>query len=277
MKLSFSTLACPDWTLAQIIAIASTAGYDGIELRFVQNEDSLWKLPVFSGQELGATKRALSDHGLTISCVDTSCRFHWPDANERSHWLTEGERMADLASALGAPGLRVFGDTVQPGADRSSTRSWIADSIRKLAEKTAPEGIEVWLETHGDFATALETAAILAEAGHPTTGAVWDPANCFVESQERPREGAAHLGASIRHVHIKDLCQSGDGWKLVLTGDGNFPLGEVRAALRQLGYDRFVSFEWERKWRPEIADAEIALPHFVRWFRENWSRENGQS
>ena len=177
--------------------------------------------------------------------------------------------MADLAAELGAPGMRVFGDTIQPGADRASTRSWIADSIRTLAENTGPKGIEVWLETHGDFATASETAEILAEAGRAQTGAIWDPANCFLESGERPQEGAGRLGASIRHIHIKDLRQSHDGWKPVLTGDGDFPLPEVRTALQQLGYDRFVSFEWEKKWHPDIADATVALPHFARWFREN--------
>ena len=270
MKLSFSTLACPDWTLPQIIAIASATDYDSIELRFVENEDSLWKLPAFRDKELIASKRALSDQGLVISCVDTSCRFHFPDANERARWLEEGERMADLAAALGAPGIRVFGDTIQPGADRASTRSWIADSVSKLTENIAPKGVEVWLETHGDFAGSSETASILKEAGSPQVGVVWDPANCFLESRERPKDGAARLGSSIRHVHIKDLRQNDDGWKLVLTGEGHFPLLEVRGALLQLGFNGFVSFEWERKWHPEIPNANIALPHFARWFRENF-------
>ncbi|MGC2195888.1 MAG: sugar phosphate isomerase/epimerase family protein [Terriglobales bacterium] len=272
MKLSFSTLACPDWTMLQIIAIASASGYDGIELRFVQNEDSLWKLPAFREKQLADTKRALSDHGLDVSCVDTSCRFHFPNAKDRAQWLQEGERMADLAAALGAPGIRVFGDTIQPGADRPATRTWIADSLHKLAESIAPKGIEVWLETHGDFAGASETAAILAEASSPAVAVVWDPANCFLQSRERPREGAARLGTSIRHIHIKDLLQNHDGWKPTLTGEGNFPLPEVRAALLQLGYSGFVSFEWEKKWHPDIPDANIALPHFARWFRENYER-----
>ena len=60
MKVSFSTLACPDWTMPQIIATAAGEGYEGIELRFVQGEDSLWRLPVFSGKELASTKRALA-------------------------------------------------------------------------------------------------------------------------------------------------------------------------------------------------------------------------
>jgi sugar phosphate isomerase/epimerase len=269
MKLSFSTLACPERTMPQIIAVASATGYEGIELRFVENEDSLWKLPAFCGKELAATRRALADHGLTVSCLDTSCRFHSPDAQERARWLEEGNRMADLAASLDAPGIRVFGEKVQPGADLASTQSWIAQSIRELSNRVDAIGIEVWLETHGDFAGATATAEVLSEAHSLNLGVVWDPANCFVETGERPQEGASRLGAHIRHVHIKDLCKSAGGWKPILTGDGDFPLLEVASALRQLDYERFVSFEWEKKWHPDIADADVALPHFTRWFREN--------
>ena len=256
--------------MPQIIAIAVSAGFDGIELRFVKNEDSFWKLPEFRGAQLASTKRALSDHGLTISSVDTSCRFHSPDSQERARWLEEGERMADLAASLNAPGIRVFGEKIQPGADRASTRAWIADSIRTLAERVAG-GVEIWLETHGDFASASATAEILGESGSLNIGAVWDPANCFIETGERPEEGASVLGPRIRHVHLKDLHQDSAGWKPALTGEGKFPLLEVRSALCQLDYQFFASFEWEKKWHPEIADATIALPHFARWFRENWN------
>lgn len=259
--------------MPQIIAIAASAGYDGIELRFVENEDSFWKLPAFRGTQLASTKQALSDHGLTISCVDTSCRFHSPDAQERARWLEEGERMADLAASLNAPGIRVFGEKIQPGANRTSTCAWIAASVRTLGERVAASGVEIWLETHGDFASAAATAEILAESGSLKIGAVWDPANCFLESGERPQEGASVLGPRIRHVHLKDLRQSPEGWKPALTGEGDFPLAEVRSALRQLDYPLFVSFEWEKKWHPEIADAGTALPHFTRWFRENWNHE----
>jgi sugar phosphate isomerase/epimerase len=271
MKMSFSTLACPDWTMPQIIAIASTNGYEGIELRFVENEDALWKLPAFRGRELPLIKRALQDHSLAIPCVDTSCRFHFPDANQRTRWFDEGVRMADLAASLGAPGIRVFGDAIQPGATRASTRSWIAESIRKLAENIASTGVEVWLETHGDFASAPETEAILVEAGQPPVGVVWDPANCLLEHGETPQEGGARLQSSIRLTHLKDLCLEHKKGKHALTGDGNFPLMEVRTALQQLNYSGFVSFEWEKKWHPEIPDANLALPHFARWFRENWT------
>ena len=272
MRLSFSSLACPDWTMPQIVAMAAFLGYEGVELRFVQGEYSLWKLPVFQGAELASTKRSLGDCGLAVSCLDTSCRFHFPDPAERNRWLEEGKRMSDLAAALGAPGMRVFGDTVQPGADRDSTRRWIAESIGELAEITSRKRVEVWLETHGDFASAAATLEILLQSGSPHAGALWDPANCLVEAQETPAEGAAKLGSAIRHTHMKDLRRENDEWEHVLTGEGNFPLRQQLEALQELNYDGYVSFEWEKKWHPEIPDAEIALPHFIQWFRENVSQ-----
>ena len=107
MKMCFSTLACPTWTLDQAVEIAVSSGYDAIELRFLEGEDSLWKFPAFQGAALQTTRRMLADRGLAVACVDTSCRFHSPDLQERKHWLEEGVRMAELAAALGAPGIRV--------------------------------------------------------------------------------------------------------------------------------------------------------------------------
>jgi len=266
MKISFSTLACPDWSLPQIMHIAANAGYDGIELRFVEGEDSLWRLAAFSGKQMAVTRRALLDHGLTITCVDTSCRFHFPEASKREAAIVEGERMSDMAAELGAPGIRVFGDTIQPGADRNSTRTWIAESIQDLADRTAKKGVQVWLETHGDFVAAGETAAILGECGSPRVGVVWDPVNSLVANGESPVQGAALLGSAIRHVHVKDFRHTTNGIQYVRTGEGVFPWHDLSHALKQLQYDCFLSFEWERKWHPELEDAAIAVPHFAKWF-----------
>jgi sugar phosphate isomerase/epimerase len=266
MKISFSTLACPDWGMPQIIQLAADASYDGIELRFVEGGDSLWKLAAFSGSQMAETKRALRDHGLKIACVDTSCRFHSPDATERDTAIQEAERTSDMAAELGAPGIRVFGDTIQPGTDRDSTRNWIAESIRKAADRTAKNHVQVWLETHGDFVAAGETAAILRECSSPSIGVVWDPVNSLVASGEPLAEGATLLGSAIRHIHVKDFRYTSVGVQYVLTGQGAFPWQDLSAVLKQLRYNGFVSFEWEKKWHPELQDATIAVPHFAKEF-----------
>lgn len=257
--------------MPQIVAIAHSNGYSGVELRFVENEDSLWKLSCFQSSGLAITKSLLGDHGLVISCVDTSCRFHSPDAKERERWIEEGQRMADLAAELESPGIRVFGDKIQPGSDRESTRHWIAESMSELQQKVSLSGVQVWLETHGDFASAPETNAILAQVNQSAVGVIWDPANCWIEVKETPSQGAAEMIEQIKHVHVKDLRLEKSGWEPVLNGQGMFPLSELQTALRHINYSGFLSYEWEKKWHPHIPDANIALPHFAGWMRENWA------
>jgi sugar phosphate isomerase/epimerase len=273
MKMSFSTLACPTWTLGQAVDIAVRSGYDAIELRFLEGEDSLWKLPTLQGTALKSSARMINERGLSVACVDTSCRFHSPDATERKHWIDEGIRMAELAKTFAAPGIRVFGDKIQPGADRTSTRAWIADGVRELAAKTEKDDVQVWLETHGDFASSQETIAIIQKSTRHDIGVVWDPANAFTDGNENPPAAAQNFGSALRHVHLRDLNRVNGGWKPVLTGEGKFALHEIIAELERLKYDYFVSFEWEKKWQPDLADPEVAVPHFAKWFRQNSNRQ----
>jgi sugar phosphate isomerase/epimerase len=267
MKICFSTLACPGWSLGQVIEMAVTFGYEGIELRFLEGEDSLWKLPAFRGKKLTGARRLIADRGLYIACVGTSCRFHFPDPRERRRWVDEGKRMAELAAAVGSTGIRVFGDKIQPGEDRNSTRGWIADGIRHLAEEIESSGVEVWLETHGDFASSSETMQILVQSEAPNVGVVWDPANAFSDGGEQPIGVARLFGSSLRHIHLRDLDCREEKWEPVLTGEGKLPLREIVAELRKVNYPGFISFEWEKKWRPELAEPEIAIPQFAEWFR----------
>jgi sugar phosphate isomerase/epimerase len=81
------------------------------------------------------------------------------------------------------------------------------------------------------------------------------------------REAEFDRGKNL--VHMKDLQHNQNAWRYVLTGEGDFPWLDLKRALDRLRYERFISFEWEKKWHPEIADPEIALLHFARWFREN--------
>jgi glucosamine-6-phosphate deaminase len=51
----------------------------------------------------------------------------------------------------------------------------------------------------------------------------------------------------------------------VLLGRGDFPAARVLSSVREAGYEGWVSFEWEKRWHPEIEDPDVALPHFLRW------------
>jgi glucosamine-6-phosphate deaminase len=254
--------------MAQVVDAAGRLGYDGVELRFLENADALWERPELSGAGLLETRARLADAGLAVPCVDTRSFFHSPDVGMRRKAVEEAVRTAAVAAELGAGGVRVFGDRVQPGADLASTRDWIVESLGTLRDRLRGSGVEVWLETHGDFATAAASRALVEEAGSDGIGVVWDPANAFAEFAEEPEAGFAELGGFVRHVHLKDAARGAEGrvpWQPVLTGRGDFPAARVLELLRRASYDRFVSYEWEKRWHPEIEEPEIALPHFLDW------------
>lgn len=267
MKLAFSTLGCPSWSLPRVIDAAGRLGYDGIELRFLEGDDALWARPELTGSGLRDTRARLLDAGLRVPCVDSRSFFHHPDAATRRVAVEEASRVVEVAAALGAPGVRVFGDRVQAGADLASTRAFIVDALAELRDRSLPAGVEIWLETHGDFAPGAATRDVLDRVGKGT-GAIWDPANAFSEFGESPEDGARALGPAIRHVHLKDVRRPSPPafpWTPVLQGAGEFPGERVLALLRSSGYAGWVSFEWEKRWHPEIAEPEVALPHFVAW------------
>jgi len=273
MKTSFSTLACPDWSLPEVLKAAVDFGFDGVELRVISRDLELWKLDEFNGTSLSSTRRHIEELGLRVVSMGSSACFHSPDAAERGRNMELALRMAEIAAGLGAPSIRVFGDRIQPGCGREETAAWIVESLAELASRLRSSGVEVWLETHGDFAGVDDVSAILQQVDCAEIGMIWDPANAFAQMGERPRL-SAQMVAALRHVHVKDLKRDASGAvHYVATGDGEFPFEAMFASLAEAGFNGFVSFEWEKLWHPELAEAAVALPHFMKWWT---SREAGR-
>ena len=59
----------------------------------------------------------------------------------------------------------------------------------------------------------------------------------------------------------------------VLAGRGAVSFTSVVNALRGLGYDGYISFEWEKYWHPEIEEPEVALPDFVTAMKAIFQRD----
>ena len=256
MKLAFSTLGCPDWDLDTIIRAAREFSYDGIELRALAGS-----LDLLNRAEL------TTPAGIEICCVDTSCAFHSPDAKERANQVGIAVTHAELAAKLGAPLIRVFPDKIQPGAQRDETRDWIAECLHAVAERM-PDGVDVALETHGDFAKAEEATEIVKLADHPRVKLIWDVANS-VAAGDTIEEAARVVQPYLAHIHLRDAkpVAGSEHWLPVLAGHGRVSFAKALAVISELNYDGYVSFEWEKYWRPEIEEPEVALPDFVKAIR----------
>jgi sugar phosphate isomerase/epimerase len=275
MKLAFSTLGCPHWELDRVAQAAVAYGYEGIELRAVGGDLNLLGRPEFQPRAVEATRQRLIDQNLSICCVDTSCTFDSRDAAERGAQVEVAVKHCELAAALGAPLIRIFPDKIQAGAERAETRDNIAACLREVA-RHAPEGVRVGLETHGDFARGHVAAEIARLADHPNVALIWDVANARAAGdsiEESAREIAPYLG----HVHLRDArpVKGHEHWLPVLAGQGAVSFAGAIEALQKLGYDHFISFEWEKYWHPEIEEPEVALPDFITAMKRILQRDRG--
>jgi len=267
MKLAFSTLGCPDWDLKEVVAGAHKYGYDGIELRALKGSLDLPRCDEFAAPQIAATRNYLEREGIQICCVDTSCTFHAIDASERAAQVQMALAHAELAGKLGAPLIRVFPDKIQPGAQRVETRDWIAACLHEIARRM-PEGVEVALETHGDFARAEAAVEIVEFANHPKVKLIWDVANS-VAAGDTIKHAAVIVRPYLAHIHLRDgkPVSGSEHWLPVLAGHGRVSFADALAAIRELDYDGFISFEWEKYWHPEIEEPDIALPDFINAIR----------
>jgi fatty-acyl-CoA synthase len=260
-RFAFSTLGCPDWSLEQAVEAALEYGYDGIELRLL---DGAVIEPNLAEAERLRVRSVLEESGLPLCCLDSSLTLAQPETAGREELLDQGARMLELAVEWQAPYLRVFGSFGPPMNEWvaiSSARSCLEDLARRAEELR----VAVLLETHDIFRSTTAVRAIVRDI--PCAGALWDVMHPYAFGEQVAASLAA-LGKSVLHVHLKDGFRNEDGGLTqTLLGEGCVPLEDVLRGLEQVEYDGFISMEWEKKWHPELAEPEIALPQHLAWVK----------
>jgi sugar phosphate isomerase/epimerase len=264
LPLGFSTLGCPQWNWAQVLDFAAAHGFPAIELRGLQETVDITQHPALAPARIAGAKQQLADRNLTIVCLGSSARMHETDPATRAAQLDEAARYIDLAHALGAPYVRVFGDKYTPGVAREAVRAHIAATLRKVGDRARDQGVSVLIESHGDFTDSPSLLEILQQADSPAVALLWDAHHTYVASHEAPIDTVRQLGRWIRHTHLKDSIAVGTGRRYVLTGTGEVPVRQQVDALSQAGYGGFYSFEWEKRWHAEIEEPEIAIPQYAK-------------
>jgi sugar phosphate isomerase/epimerase len=261
LPIGFSTLGCPSWDWIKILDFAEQNGFASVELRGLSGTMDLPSRPEFADGQIAQSKREVSARGLRISCVSSSANMHDADP-EHEKQLADARRFIDLASRLGAPYVRVFGNKLV--GPQAAAVEYIATSLRQLGDYAGPKNVTVILESHGDFTTSPVLRDILEKAASPHVALLWDAHNTFVEGKEDPEVTVRELGKYIRHTHLKDARLANGRDNYVLTGRGDVPVKRQVELLAGIGYTGSYSFEWEKAWHPEIEEPEIAIADYAK-------------
>ena len=73
MKISFSTLACPDYSWTEIYTMAKDLGFDGIEVRGLGEDIFAVNARPFTDARLPQTVEKLRSLNLEIPCLASGC------------------------------------------------------------------------------------------------------------------------------------------------------------------------------------------------------------
>ena len=272
MKLAYSTLACPSWSLEQSVEAALRYGFEGLEICLLDGE---MLQPDLSPQKRKQALATCNGAGIPIICVDTSVCLAQPDPAVREEQIRQGMGFLELAADWDAPMIRVFG---MPPKDcpLPLALSAAAQSLEPLAARACELGVSVALETHDAFYHSSDVLSVLAQVPGPGAGVLWDLVGPFSVG-EPVAETLIQLSNRLLHVHIKDAVpspvQEAD-WKLTFLGEGQVPVRDAMAALMSSGYNGWLSVEWEKKWQPDLAEPEIALPQYITMLQQYLSELN---
>lgn len=259
MKLAFATLGCPNWKLEQIAANAKALGYDGVELRGTAGEHIG---PDETPAERERIRTLFGRHGVSIACIMGYTRFTVTDPKVAADGMAALEKFIGVARDIGCPLIRVFGGHWE-GTDLAANVARVVAALKPMAAVAERSKVRLALETHDDWCVGADARAILDGVDSPAVGMCWDVANSFfVEPLEKT---LAAIRGRIFHVHFKDAALEGGKHASRLPGEGQVDLRRALTLLHESGYRDYLSFEWEKKWQPELAEPEVAFPHFVSY------------
>lgn len=234
---------------------------------------------------LAEFKRAIGDHGASISALSCHGNPLHPDEARARHDAEVSRRTILLAEKLGVPVVVDFsgcpGDSAEAKHPNWVTCPWPPDYADVLewqwnevvapywtehARFAAEHGVKIAIEMHPGFVVySPETMLRLRDIAGPAVGCNFDPSHLFWQGID-PVGAVRVLGDAIFHVHAKDtqmypanLPRTGvldtkrytdernRGWIFRTCGYGHGAewWKEFVSTLRMHGYDSILSIEHE--------------------------------
>ncbi len=257
IKLAFSTVACPDWTIEKVAQQAAEMGYQGVELRTLgPGGGALACDPATS--DPAKTRDALKAHNIEPVCLSTSLLLAPRDATATKQAYFQTRSAMELAAAIGCPAVRVYGLDSQAGENRQNMIKRIAHQAQTLMDFATDKGVQLLLENAGSLAVAKEWWWLLNVVDHPMIGLSWNVANAAAAG-EPSSVSIPTLNSRIRLIKLKDT-EVGQGSGFVPLGQGTVGIEQCVKRLLGIGYEGYISVEWDRLWLPSLAPAEEYLP-----------------
>ncbi len=243
MRFALNQMGFPEKGLLENARLLADSGYDGIEPNLTADG------PLWDDEFVDELADEIERLGLAVPAISTT--LHWErrlsavDDETRVAGVEAGERMLEIAAALGAGAVLIVPGVVDEGTPYDEAYDRALDSVRELAAVGADLDVTVCVENvWNDFLLSpLEFAEFIEDASDAgPVGAYFDVGN--VERFGYPAQWIRILGEQIERVHVKDYrtdIDTMEGFTYPLEGDVNW--SGVGDALADIGYDGWITAE----------------------------------
>ncbi len=261
MKLAGHTMGMPGMDIFESISFCRQLGLDGIEVRCAENGQM--HLEALSADDTARIRDHAQAEGIEFACLTPYYRdFMTPEAAEAT---LDGYRLAcEIARALSCPVVRaISGVWPQEGHERQEVFDRTVAGMKRAAVIAADRGVTLAVETHGGQLafSARETLEFVEAIDHPSVGVLWDPYWVRVRGEETVAQTLDLISPWIVHVHAKNVRFGADGSRhTVLLNEGELDWCAIVAGLAAIGYEAYISDEFEKFWHPEeLPEPEVGM------------------
>lgn len=234
---TFIWSAAYDQAVEEVLPRIKEAGFDGIEV-------PLFRAAEFPGAKL---RKACETYGLEANVctvlVDGLTMIS-EDADIRSKTVSH---LKDLIKTAADAGVKMMAGPVYspvgylPGRRRTADEwKWAVEGHQQLGDTLVANDFTMAIEPLNRFETfflntAADAFALAEQIGHPNTGILFDTFHANIEEKDIAA-GIRTVGKHIKHFHS---CENDRG----IPGSGHVEWPSVFAALRELGYNNWLTIE----------------------------------
>jgi len=213
------------------------AGFDGIEY-------PLFDPAAFPASAIRRELERVGLEGTAVSVVPGGMHLGSPDAGVRAR--TREHITLCIRQTAEAGGTLLSGPLYSPvgyltGVRRTADEwNWAVESWQALAPAAAAAGVEIGIEPLNRFEsyflnTTADGVKFCEAVGHPSIGLLIDTFHANIE-EKKFGEALRTAGKHLKHLHA---CENDRG----TPGTGHVAWTEIVAALKSIGYDRWMTIE----------------------------------
>jgi sugar phosphate isomerase/epimerase len=217
-------LEAKEMTYEDIVRVIADLGLEGMEMTgywlppmlsfpsgtpSTQISDMVRKAPVNpTPQWLASLRNTAFKNGIDIYGVGSPVKMAQPTPELRQKEIVFGKKWIDIADAVGASSVRVFGGGIAQGATEGQAVEWAVEVYKPILDYAAAKGIVLGLEDDDDLTrTSAQLLTIVKKVNHPAARIALDCGN-FRKNGYKECEICAPYASS---THVKPQMSRPDG------------------------------------------------------------------